>query len=166
MLDGGKAKLPRLDRRRSPPARLSIRRRCRAALSASSRMAAAVLASAWRSTKTDKRTPDRRTTCPARGAAAPARPSPAAAWLWPPALFWGCWLWPSEVRPAPDGLAFAPASPSVALIVLVALNRRVALAFLRNFPAVVAQQFLATRRAFLPLRLDKGFHPVRMALPR
>ena len=127
---------------------------------------ATVLASAWRSTKTDKRTPDRRTTCPSRGVAAPARPSPAAAWLWPPALFWGCWPWPSGVRPAPVGLTLAPASPSVVLIALVALNRGVAFVFLRHLAPVIAQQFLATRRALLPLRLDKGCNPLRMALTR
>ena len=55
VLDGGKAKLPRLDRPRSPPLRKlrrtacatpSLAKRCRRP-SASSPMAAAVLASAW-----------------------------------------------------------------------------------------------------------------------
>jgi hypothetical protein len=42
------------------------------------------------------------------------------------------------VRPAPVGLAFAPASSSVALIALVALDRRVAFVFLRHFAPVIA----------------------------
>ena len=166
MLDGGKAKLPRLDRRRSPPAPPPSVAAAVPPLPLLRRWAAAVLASAWRSTKTDKQTADTSSTCPARGEAAPARPFPAAAWLWPPALLWGCWPWPSGVRPAPVGLAFAPASPSVVLLALVALNRRVAFVFLRNLAPVIAQQFLATRRALLPLRLDKGCNPLRMARPR
>ena len=166
MLDGGKAKLPRPDRRRSPPTPppsvaaamppLPLLRRGRRRL--------------W------LRLGDQRKLINEPPTGAP--PVQLAPQLRPRVrlrrrrgfglrrFFGAAGLGRPRVRPAPVGLAFAPASPSVALIALVALNRRVAFVFLRHLAPVVAQQFLATRRALLPLRLEKGFNALRMAHPR
>ena len=166
MLDGGKAKLPRLDRRRSPPA------------PPPSVAAAVPSPSLLRQGRRRLwlRFGDQRKLINELPTGAP--PVRLAALLRPRVrlrrrrgfglrrFFGAAGLGRPECAPLRIGLAFAPASSSVALLALIALNRRVAFRLLRHLAPVVAQQFLATRRALLPLRLDKGCNPLRMAHPR
>ena len=135
MLDGGKAKLPRLDRRRSPPAPPPS-------------VAAAVpppplLRRWWR--RFWLRLGDQRKLINELPTGAP--PVQLAAQLRPRVrlrrrrgfglrrFFGAAGFGRPRCAPPRIGLALAPASPSVVLIALVALNRRVAFVFLRNFAA-------------------------------